>query len=54
MPRYMTLHEFAEILRVSYSTARRECEAGNVPGAIKFNSQWRIPETAFAEMAKGG
>jgi excisionase family DNA binding protein len=54
MPRYMTLQEFADILRVSYSTARRECEAGKVPGAIKMNSQWRIPETAFADMARGG
>ena len=44
---YLDLHQFAAQLRVSYSTARRMCEAGEVPGAKKVRDRlWRIPESA--------
>jgi predicted site-specific integrase-resolvase len=51
-PEYMTIEEFAQRAGLTYSTARRACIAGEVPGAIKWLSQWRIPETVFAEKAQ--
>lgn len=45
----LTLREFADRIHSSYSTARRECIDGMVPGAFKVRTLWRIPESSVSE-----
>lgn len=41
--KYLTVSEFAKRINVSSASVRRQCERGDVPGAFKFGSMWRIP-----------
>lgn len=50
--RYMDIQEFANRANLTYPTARRACIAGQVPGAVKWLSKWRIPETVFEQKAQ--
>lgn len=47
-PRFFTLEEVAEILRVSKRTIHRMIQQRKMP-AFKVGGQWRIPETRFKE-----
>lgn len=47
-PRFFTLDEVAEILRVSKRTIHRMIQQRKMP-AFKVGGQWRIPETRFRE-----
>lgn len=40
---YLTVREFADLFKLSPVSVRRHCENGNIPGAIKFGTLWRIP-----------
>ena len=50
--RWYTLREFSEIVRISYWTIRERAMEGDIPGAIKLGSIWRIPDTAIQELMK--
>ena len=52
MTEYMDLETFAERAGLSYSMARRLCISGEVPGAIKWLSKWRIPTNVFEMKAQ--
>lgn len=41
--KYLTVREFADLFKLSPISVRRHCENGNIPGAIKFGTLWRIP-----------
>ena len=47
-PRFFTLDEVAEILRVSKRTIHRMIQQRKMP-AFKVGGQWRIPETRFRQ-----
>lgn len=43
----LTIDEMATTLRVSASTARRMCAAGEIPGAVKMGKSWRVAASVF-------
>lgn len=48
-PRMISLSEWAINNSVSYMTAYRAVRAGQIPGAVKFRSQWRVPINAIED-----
>lgn len=43
LPRMVPLKVWAADNCVSYMTAYRAVRAGQIPGAVKLRSQWRVP-----------
>jgi predicted site-specific integrase-resolvase len=43
------LGEFAAAVGINREVARRWCEAGKVPGAVKVGGTWRAQDRAAAE-----
>jgi excisionase family DNA binding protein len=52
---FLTVQEFAEILRVHRNTVQRLAETGQLPGSIairvKKRTTWRIPRSALEGLA---
>lgn len=40
---YYTVEQYAELMQLHPDTVRRKCRAGNIAGAKKAQSDWRIP-----------
>ncbi|MBF4582636.1 excisionase [Curtobacterium sp. MMLR14_010] len=51
--RFLTVAEVAEMMRVSKMTVYRMVHAGELP-AIRFGRSFRVPESAVAEVLRGG
>jgi excisionase family DNA binding protein len=49
LPEFLTVDEFAELLRVSRCTAYRALEAGGVAGALKVCGSWRISRSVLLQ-----
>ena len=44
MTRYLTAEEAAEIARIHIVNFRKKCRLGKIPGAVKLDSRWKVPE----------
>ena len=51
-PRFMTVTEVADIMRVSKMTVYRLIHSGDMP-AIRVGKSFRVPEAAVARMIRG-
>ena len=51
--RFLTVAEVAGMMRVSKMTVYRMVHAGELP-AIRFGRSFRVPESAVAELLRGG
>ena len=52
-PRFMTVTEVADIMRVSKMTVYRLIHSGEMP-AIRVGKSFRVPEAAVAQMIHSG
>ena len=52
-PRFMTVTEVADIIRVSKMTVYRLIHSGEMP-AIRVGKSFRVPEAAVAQMIQAG
>ena len=52
-PRFMTVTEVADIMRVSKMTVYRLIHSGEMP-AIRVGKSFRVPEAAVAQMIQAG
>ena len=52
-PRFMTVTEVADIMRVSKMTVYRLIHSGDMP-AIRVGKSFRVPEAAVAQMIQAG
>lgn len=51
--RFLTVAEVAGMMRVSKMTVYRMVHSGELP-AIRFGRSFRVPESAVAEVLRGG
>ncbi len=51
--RFLTVAEVAALMRVSKMTVYRLVHAGDLP-AIRFGRSFRVPESAVADVVRGG
>ena len=51
--RFLTVAEVANVMRVSKMTVYRLVHAGELP-AIRFGRSFRVPESAVADVLRGG
>lgn len=51
--RFMTVHEVAEMMRVSRMTVYRMIHAGDLP-AVRFGRSYRVPESAVEQVLQVG
>ncbi len=55
MPKYLTINEVAELLRLGERTVYDMLRAGRLPGAAKVGGKWRVDrEKLVAWVAAGG
>jgi len=52
-PRFLTVAEVAELLRVSKMTVYRMVHAGDIP-AVRVGRSFRVPQHAVEEMLSSG
>ncbi|QDB80317.1 helix-turn-helix domain-containing protein [Georgenia sp. 311] len=52
-PRFLTVAEVAELLRVSKMTVYRMVHAGDIP-AVRVGRSFRVPQHAVEEMLNSG
>jgi hypothetical protein len=45
-PSWMTVEEFADVMRTTPAAVRARLERGRVPGAVKEGRRWLIPSSA--------
>jgi len=41
--KYLTVQEYADLVRVSVRVVRAEIKKGRIPGAVRIGKEYRIP-----------